>query len=361
MGLALILHPAEGLAAVRTVGEHAATAADIFGHGGALILGGVAVAGIFSKIAGRSVDAHPGTADEGPVAPYAAPVVNLGKMGNIRGRRIPAGEFEMGDNEWDEAKPVREVYVSEFDMAENLVTAGEYRKYVEEYQDRPHGVFGLTRDGRLEILARLKEKPPAGGMLGVLLSLQDVDLSQVDGVKSLFVERVIPEDEDFALIRQDADYIPVRYVNWYQALGFARAMDLWLPTEAQWERAAKGPTGSARYGTATGKLDPSQARYNSNSPGPVGSYPANGFGLFDMAGNLWQWAMDWYQDSYQGLPNRDPIGPQSGMYRVKRGGSWCEYSEHSLRAAHRFVAPPYLGDNTIGFRLAGGRPVPGLK
>jgi formylglycine-generating enzyme required for sulfatase activity len=139
-----------------------------------------------------------------------------------------------------------------------------------------------------------------------------------------------------------------------------------LPTEAEWEYAARGGT-TTRYYTGSCISSDTQANYNGTyayygcgtgqyrgATSVVGSFPANPWGLYDMAGNVWEWTWDWY-GSYSSTAATNPRGPASGSYRVGRGGSWY-FVAIVLRSAHRAYPSPSYAGSALGFRAALSQP-----
>ncbi len=146
---------------------------------------------------------------------------------------------------------------------------------------------------------------------------------------------------------------PVVGVTWYGAMAYAKWVGKRLPTEAEWEVAAAGGMIDCIY--PTGKdIDRTQANFFSSDTTPVLSYPANGYGLYDMAGNVYQWCHDWYDYHYYNLSVQEPHnpkGPLQGVYRVLRGGCWKSLKE-DLRSSHRHRNNPGTMNGTYGFRCA---------
>ena len=155
------------------------------------------------------------------------------------------------------------------------------------------------------------------------------------------------------------DDYPMYYVSWGEAMEFCRQLSVktgrnyTLPTEAQWEYAARG--GNKNDGTKyAGSNDISEvAWYEGNSPSSmhtVGSKRANALGIYDMSGNVWEWCKDWYASSYSSSDTNNPTGPSSGSYRVNRGGSWF-YSASYCRVAYRSYNSPGYRFSYLGFRV----------
>jgi formylglycine-generating enzyme len=164
---------------------------------------------------------------------------------------------------------------------------------------------------------------------------------------------------------------PVTHVSWNDAMAYAVWAKKRLPTEAEFEYAARGGLAGNLYSWGNvwrpnGKYMANcwQGNFPVNNTGedgftgraPVGSFPANGYGLYDMTGNVWEWCADWFDENYyQASPRANPQGPAIGQDRVIRGGSWlCSDSYCAgFRVAARNHAAPDSGLNNLGFRCAG--------
>ena len=155
------------------------------------------------------------------------------------------------------------------------------------------------------------------------------------------------------------DNLPVEQVSWEEAMEFCRLLSnktgktYTLPTEAQWEYAARG--GKKNDGTkyAGSNMVDAVAWYTDNSGSsthPCGTKRANALGIYDMSGNVWEWCKDWYSSSYTSYDTNNPTGPSSGSSRVDRGGSWSNYAGY-CRVANRINFTPGYRYSNLGFRV----------
>ena len=147
---------------------------------------------------------------------------------------------------------------------------------------------------------------------------------------------------------------PIANITWQEAASYAAWAGASLPTEAQWEKTARGTDG--RIYPWGNDYDRSKCNRRANvqiRTEPVGSYPegASPYGCLNMAGNVWEWCSDWYNgDYYSKSPASNPTGPERGAYRILRGGKWRTHIRY-YRCSSRLSYPPSYRSYSIGFRL----------
>ena len=218
---------------------------------------------------------------------------------------IPAGSFEMGcATGRDDEKPVHRVWVDAFELAAHHVTNEGYSCF---------------------LAATNSAAPP------------------------------LWHDPNF-----NHPKMPVVAVSWHEAAAYcawlsaATNKSFRLPTEAEWERAARGGIDGLPYpwGDTPPEQVPDYSNRWKNGPEPVGLYAPNPFGLFNLGDNVHEWCSDWYDPAYyKWSPDRNPQGPPTGTRRASRGGSWRHHIKVT-RTAARSSIPPDLQYADYGFRLA---------
>lgn len=244
---------------------------------------------------------------------------------------VKGGSFQMGDtfgDGQDDEKPVHTVTVGDFYMSKYEVTVQEFKKFIDE--------------------SAYKTDADKNGFSYVWTGLS-WDMKQGVNWRCDVNGSVRPSYE--------YDH-PVIHVSWNDAKAFCAWLSkktgksYRLPTEAEWEYAARSGGRSEKY--AGGSNVDAVGWYNGNSNGkthPVGQKQANGLGLYDMTGNVWEWCEDWYDENYyKNSSSYNPKGPSSGTYRVRRGGSW-DYLTDILRCSYRGRNAPDGRYDSYGFRL----------
>lgn len=255
---------------------------------------------------------------------------------------VEGGHFQMGsDDGYPIEQPVHTVTVGGFSLAKYEVTVSMFREFVEDtgYQTSA-------------------EKGDGGWILAGAAWEQRADAN--------WRNPYFPQTDSHP-VTMVSWYDAVEYCNWRseqegrtpvytiseEDVSWDRSADGYrLPTEAEWEFAARGGNSSREY-QYSGSSDPDDsAWYKNNSGGethPVGSQQANELGLHDMSGNVWEWCWDWMAD-YQSDDQSDPIGPPSGAARVMRGGSWTSLATY-LRSGYRTGYFPGNSHAYNGFRV----------
>ncbi|MFO0698441.1 MAG: formylglycine-generating enzyme family protein [Nitrospira sp.] len=225
---------------------------------------------------------------------------------------VPSGEFIMGSDRGDEDEaPVHRVYVNAFYIDKFEVTNARFAKYVEAIQSEPPWGFS---------------------------------------------------DKETPVVHADR---PVRWVSWMDAMGYCLWVGKRLPTEAEWEKAARG-TDERLYPWGNDPPTPVHAVYGLKEGGAetvsvIGNHHMgqSPYGVQDLAGNLYEWVMDWYAEdfysSFINSPAINPRGPAEGTAKVQRGGSYIN-TPYRLRSSFRTKGDPTEQDPNVGFRCAQGIP-----
>lgn len=251
---------------------------------------------------------------------------------------IPSGEFLMGSHAAaDDEGPMHRVHLDDFKIAVHPVTQLEYARFVRETGHRAPAIYELP----LVVTAGGPERE---------------DAFRAAGRPYVWVNSEAPADR--------LDH-PVALVRWEDATAYcawlsgASGRAVRLPSEAEWEKAARGGLAEKRYpwgdrlGTDMANYLTDPAIKTSRGTTRCRSYPPNGYGLFDMAGNVWEWVHDWYDAKYYEVsPPSGPPGPRGGTLRVVRGGSWLAADVRMLSCSYRHKVPPDTYSYGIGFRIA---------
>lgn len=224
----------------------------------------------------------------------------------------------------------------------------------------PPGRFLMGSDKGHDRFAYENEQPQRP----VYLKAYEIDRYETSNIVYLqFIQvtgREPPRHWNRRTVPEEIGGDPVIYVSWYDAAAFCRWAGKRLPTEAEWEKAARGTEGRL-YPWGDGPYKPALANFARPLLGR--SYPPlarvdayesgrSPYGIYNMSGNAAEWVADWWSpDYYRHGPDHDPVGPEKGEDKVIRGGSWSDDGMY-VRAAMRAAARPTLRDPYIGFRCA---------
>ena len=260
----------------------------------------------------------PGGAPVGPGLPTRVGEAAL--VDGIAMVRVPSGTFSMGlEKGPGDQRPPRTVYTNRFYLDRTEVTNAAYHR------------FWTARDGG----DRAHHTPASHG--------------SKDGIGD-WPERAGSQPDR-----------PVVGVTWFDAVAYCKWRGGRLPTEAEWEKAARGDESREPYPWNKG-LDGSRANYRDGNDGydntlaPVGSYPegVSFYGAMDLVGNVWEWCADYYEpDAYKVAGTVNPTGPETGVYRVLRGGSWRTSANevpNRLSITYRSWSDPQSATDGWGFR-----------
>ena len=251
---------------------------------------------------------------------------------------IPAGPFVMGSDEGPaEERPAHTVHLDEFAIGVQLVTNAEYGRFVQEAGYRAPAVDDLPLVVRAGGEEREREFRAASAPYAWRSALPPADRL----------------DHPVTLVRWDD---AAAYCRW---LSHVLERTVRLPSEAEWERAARGgleqkpyPWGDGLSPERANFLDVPDRRARAGTT-PCRRFAPNGYGLFDAAGNAWEWVHDWYDPGYYVVsPDKNPVGPPEGQSRIVRGGGWVTAEPAMLTCSHRHEVPPDTYSYGIGFRVA---------
>jgi formylglycine-generating enzyme required for sulfatase activity len=276
-------------------------------------------------------------------------VAGVGRLGRLVVRRRRAAR-EAAEKQREE-EPTGDPGVIEPQMVE--IPPGEFLMGIPEAESQREGTKDLDDNARPQqkvtfrdgfLLARY---PVTRGEFAAFVADTQRDMPSVRNID--WQNPGFEQDERHPVVcvsHKDAE----DYAEW---LSRKTGRHYRLPSEAEWEYAARARMATARFWGDGWNEAPSYAHTQAHGTAPVGSYQPNGFGLFDMLGNVWEWVADYWHENYDGLPKDGSAWTTGGSaaWRVVRGGAW-NYDPSSVRAGYRIRLEPDYRNGFVGFRLA---------
>jgi len=264
----------------------------------------------------------------------------LGSSPNVEFVQLKGSTFNLGDEFQDgyfDEKPLLSVKIDDFEISKFEITNTQFSSFLKSYGS------DKVKNGEYEDEMMIYENDK--------------------GLK--YLQRTWNPSVGY-------ENFPVVGVTWYGAMEFCKYFHYRLPTEAEWEYAAKELGKKIKYGNGSDIANPREINFNYNKSNDstlnntlstisgtqqsVGAYPPNILGIFQMSGNVWEWCLDWYESAHNPEKTVNPTGPWLGKYKVIRGGSFNNSAQAVRNTERSFLAPHrYAKDD--GFRVARSFPV----
>ena len=302
----------------------------------------------------------PGRRSETPERPGARPLPSAGRRSHDASVTVPGGRYRMGDDSaWsypgDGEGPVHDVEIPPFRIGPRAVTNRQFAEFVSATgwkTDAERYGWSFVFGGQLP-----DDFLPTRGVDGApwWRQVMGADWSHPEGPRS---------------DTSDRSEHPVVHVSWDDAQAYSAWAGGRLPTEAEWEVAARGgleghpfPWGGVLEPDGDHRMNVFQGEFPGGNTGadgyfgtaPVDAFAPNGYGLYNVCGNVWEWCSDWLDLGYYGTsPMQEPAGPATGTVRVQRGGSYLCHESYCrrYRVSARFGSEPDSSSSNMGLRMA---------
>lgn len=274
---------------------------------------------------------------------------------------IPAGEFLMGGPEGEGAydeHPQHVVYLDDFYLDKYEVTNAQFKEFVD--------ATGYMTDAERKGYGYVWNPKEYRRTSWTLRTFRGVNWRRPNAWRDneSFSNKPYPDAWENYNIMDKMNH-PVMQVSWNDAQAYAKWAGKRLPTEAEWEKVARGTNGRKwpwgnKFDLDIGGVTTHTHIGGSYGPLSVGCFPTGVslYGVYNLTGNVQEWVSDWYaSDYYMHSPQNNPTGPETGQFRVLRGGSWRQFKSHHVLSANRAYQVPGYRSNFVGFRCVWSNPL----